>query len=142
VKYLEVESGGYLIRLDKGEEVIEQLTSFAREKKITAGIFNGIGGIVNSSIGNYSVVLGQYITKTYKNMLEVGHCSGNISVQEDSDDIHVHAHLTAANEQDGVVVGHLFGAIVEVTMEFYLKSFKVRLVRKMDPETEYRIWHF
>lgn len=142
MKYHEVEPGIFLIRLDKGEEVIEQITLFARDKDVKAGVFTGIGGIVNASIGNYSTALGQYITRSYKNMLEVGHCNGNISVQEDDGEIHVHAHVTAANEQDGVVVGHLFGATVEVTMEIYLRSFNATLTRKFDPETEYRIWHF
>ncbi len=142
MKYQEVEPGIYLIRLDKGEEVIERITSFARENNIKAGIFSGIGGIINASIANYSNALRQYITKTYKNMLEVGHCSGNISVQDDGDEPQIHAHVTASNEQDGVVVGHLFGATVEITMEIYLRSFNMTLSRKFDPETEYRIWHF
>jgi predicted DNA-binding protein with PD1-like motif len=142
VKYKEVEPGNFLIRLDKGEEVIEQIISFAREKNVRGGIFSGIGGIVNASIGNYSSALGQYITKSYKNMLEVCQFNGNISVQEDNGELQVHAHVTGANEQDGVVVGHLFGATVEVTMEIFLKSFNMTLMRKFDPDTEYRIWHF
>lgn len=140
MKYREVNKGEYLIRMDKGEEVVESLRSFCKEHKITSGVFSGIGGVINASIGNYNSALHQYMTKTYKNMLEVGHFNGNISIQDYDDKVAIHAHMTGSNDTDGVVVGHLFGALVEVTMEIHLRSFPEKMIRKLDPETEYRIW--
>ncbi len=141
MKYREVSKGQYLIRLDKGDEVIGSITAFAHDEYVMAAFFSGIGGITNASIGNYNAAARQYIAKTYKNMLEVGYLNGNIALQEDSNEIMVHAHITAANDEDGIVVGHLFGAMVEITLEIYLRAFDFELYRKNDPETEYRIWH-
>ncbi len=139
MKFRKVEDG-YLIRLDKGEEIIGMLTAFTRDQNIRAGVFSGIGGIIDASIGNYNTALRQYITKNYKNMLEVGHLYGNVSVKENSDERSIHCHIMASSTTDGQVIGHLFGAFVEVTIEIYMKVFDTNLTRKFDQESDYHIW--
>ena len=44
MKYRKVEDG-YLLRLEKGEEVVETLTAFIKNQKIQAGFITGMGAV-------------------------------------------------------------------------------------------------
>jgi len=44
----------YLIRLDKGEEIIEKLAEFCGKEGIKSGHFSGIGGLEQADISYYT----------------------------------------------------------------------------------------
>ncbi len=46
-------AGGYLVRLDREEEVIETLASFVAAQKIPCGILQGIGAVNNLELGYF-----------------------------------------------------------------------------------------
>ncbi len=139
MKYRKVENG-FLIRLEKGEEVIGTLGEFVREQNIRAAQLSGIGAVADATIGIFSSQLNQYITKMYRGFLEVGNITGSISIEGETGEPFVHAHITVSNEQYGTLTGHLFEATVIITLEIFLRTFKEELIRRKDTDLEYPFW--
>jgi len=140
LKFRKVEDG-FLVKLDKGDEVISTLTGFVKDQNIPSGFMTGMGSVKNATIGIFNARVNQYITKIYRDELEVGNLSGNIAWLEDSGEPFIHCHITVSNESLEAYTGHLFEATVLATMEIYIRVFKERLYRRVDPEMGNHLWH-
>jgi predicted DNA-binding protein with PD1-like motif len=139
MKFREVEDG-YLVRLERGEKVIENLSRFVKDQNIPAGFIMGIGAVRDATMGIYSPEKGEYFKKTFKDDLEVGNLTGNISYLDDTGEPVVHCHATIANHSLEASTGHLFEAVVSVTMEIHIRRFKKKLVRIKDPDMGFNFW--
>ena len=139
MKFRQVKDG-YLVRLEKGEEVIAALTEFVRSNKIPSGFITGMGAVTNATLGLFDVETKEYVKKTFKDDLELGNLTGNISWMYDTGEPFVHAHVTVSDSSLSAFTGHLFEATVSVTLEAYIKVFKEKLIREKDPEAGYSFW--
>ncbi len=131
-------AGGYLMRLDRGEEVVEALTSFASQKKIQAGVLQGIGAIKNVTIGYFDTAAGRYRKRRIARTVEVVSLIGNISYLDGKPVIH--PHVAVAGPDNRLLGGHLFSATVAVTLEIFIRVFPRRLNRKHDPAVGFNFW--
>lgn len=138
MQYRKVENG-YLLRLEKGEEVISSLTRFVSDRKIPAGFITAMGAITNATIGIYDTDRKEYLKKTYAQDLEVGNLTANISYLEDGEPF-VHAHVVLSDCSLNAFTGHLFEATVSVTLETYIQVFKKKLDRVEDPSMGFKFW--
>jgi len=131
---------GYLVRLEKGEEIIAALTEFVRNEKIPAGFIAGMGAVNDAVLGIYIPARAEYFQKEFKGDLEVGNLTGNVAWLSDSDEPFVHCHVTVANRSLEAFTGHLFQATVSVTLEVHITRFKKKLLRKKDNATGFNFW--
>jgi uncharacterized protein len=131
---------GWLLRLEKGEPVIESLTGFIREQHIPAGFITGMGAVTNATVGIYSPGKKEYIKKYLSCDLEVGNLTANIAWLEDSGEPFVHTHITLSDQSLRAITGHLFEATVLVTLEIYIRVFNQKLIRKEDPKIGFKFW--
>ncbi|MDD4052947.1 MAG: DNA-binding protein [candidate division Zixibacteria bacterium] len=131
-------AGGYLVRLDRGEEVIETLTSFAARRKIGCGFLQGIGAVENAEIGYFDLAKKKYRRRTIASVAEAVGLNGNISLLDGKP--FIHAHIILAGPDQKVAGGHLFSANVAITLEIYVRVIRGRLIRKHDPKTGFNFW--
>lgn len=131
-------AGGFLVRLDRGEEVIEALASFAARRKIDGGFLQGIGAVENAEIGYFDLARKKYRRRAITPVAEVVSLSGNISLLDGKP--FIHAHIILAGPDQKVSGGHLFSATVAITLEIYVRVIRGRLVRKHDPKTGFNFW--
>jgi uncharacterized protein len=131
-------AGGYLVRLDRGEEVVAVLTSLAARRKIECGFLQGIGAVEDAEIGYFDLARKRYRRRTITPVAEVVGLSGNISVLNGQP--FIHAHIILAGPDQKVTGGHLFAATVAITLEIYVRVIRRRLVRKHDPKTGFNFW--
>ncbi len=120
----------YLIRLHRGEEVVSTLTDFVRSHSIQAGSVSGIGAVSDPSLGFFDPSTREYHQEKFSGGYEVANIVGNISVLEGEEMLHIHA--TVADDNHQTRAGHLFKAIVSVTLEVVIINFGGRVERKMD----------
>lgn len=118
----------YVLRFDKGEELIEGLISFCEAEKIEAGWFFGIGAVSEINVSHYDVDSKKYSDKEYKEKLEIISLLGNIAKMENKTIIHAHASFS--NPEMEVVAGHVKKMIVGPTCEIFL----IKLDGKIDRE--------
>lgn len=121
----------YVIRLVKGEEVVDTLTSFVREHKIQAGLVSGIGAVSDITLGYFDPASRDYHKEMLAGSWEVANIAGNIAVLDGEEMLHLHATI-ADNGHNGKA-GHLFSARVSVTLEVVIVPFQGMVKRKMDP---------
>lgn len=131
MKYIKLTPDRYLIKLNKGEKIVESLTVFINENKIQSGYFYGIGAASNAEIAHYNVETQKYSSKVFEKPLEITNIIGSLGIFEDKPLIH--PHITVADEQCRVFGGHLVEATISGTLELVFLDFKMAINKKVDP---------
>lgn len=125
-------ANGYILRLIKGEKIIENLTNFCTEKEITSGFFSGIGAATQTTLGFYMLNSKEYIWKSFPDDHEIVSLNGNIAVADGKPFLHIHAVL--ADENFNAFGGHLKEASVGATCEINLTQIENNVKRVVDDE--------
>lgn len=123
-----------ILRLIKGEEIIDSLKSLQRAEKIRAAAFAGIGAADNAVIGVYKVGEKRYVSSRLSGEMEIAALNGNISVAADGGE-YIHAHIVLG-DGNRAYAGHLNEAYVSATAEIFVKVFPdTEVGRVYDPDT-------
>jgi hypothetical protein len=123
----------FVIRLERGEEILESLERFCEENRIKSGFFRGIGALKEAELGLYSLKEKKYWSRRFEQPLEITNLTGNISMFKGKPFIHCHA--TLADKEMRAFGGHLKQGIVSPTCEIFLTEVKPEILRKKDEET-------
>jgi predicted DNA-binding protein with PD1-like motif len=130
MKYKEIKDG-YLLRLETGENVNDQLEQFIVDKEIRGAFIQGIGGVQKATVGYYNLKRKKYIFRAVKNAVELVSLQGNIAWFETQPIIHMHAVIT--NMQNKAYGGHVKNIIVGATVEVRI-ILSDELIRTPDAE--------
>jgi predicted DNA-binding protein with PD1-like motif len=124
---------GYIVRLNRGEEIVATLTEFADDVNLKSGFVTGLGAICDIELGFFDFQSKEYIRKEFGGDYELVNLTGNFSILDGRP--FLHAHITIADSECRPFAGHLYSANVAVTGEFLVTSTGVEVVRKPDEET-------
>ncbi len=123
----------YAIVFDKGDEVVEGLLSFAREKKVQASHFTAIGALSDITLGYFNWTKKTFDRVSIQEQVEVLSLMGNIVF--DNGDPRLHAHVVIGKSDGTAHGGHLMEGHVRPIPEVILVESPSHLHRKMDKET-------
>ncbi len=124
---------GFVVRLDRGEEVLDGLSSFIEQAGLVGGSITGIGAVQDTVLGYLDPETKSYHKQTFSGDMELVNLTGNITWVDGKP--FVHAHVTISGSDFVARSGHLFQARIAVTGEFYVHPSEVRLARVADPVT-------
>jgi len=124
--------GGFIVILERGEEVIESLTRFVTEKGMEGGEIRGIGGVKDVLLGFYDIERKEYLKRRFDDFFELLSLTGNITLVDGKPFCHLHATLSGRDYK--AIGGHLFEATISVTGEFFIRV-ESKLIRKFDETT-------
>ena len=125
------EEGKVLIIVPKGEKLVATLTRELTELKIKGGLISGLGALKDVELGYYHLEEKSYLRKTFSEMdYELISLTGNLALKDGSPFIHVHAAL--GDDKFQVFGGHLFEAVVAVTVEVTVVPLGIFPVREMN----------
>ena len=85
----------YIVRLDKGEEIVATIQQFCKQQGITLGLITGIGATNKVTIGLFDVEAKQYHSHELTGNYEISSLYGNISTM--NNDIYLHIHITVCD---------------------------------------------
>ena len=126
---------GYVIivRLQKGEDVVESLVSLAQEQDIPFAQVTGIGATDCVDFGCFNTKEKQYknIHKDGENF-EITSLVGNLSEMNGEKYQHLHNNISDAN--GNVYGGHLKKAVISVTAEIVVTITDTKADRAFDKE--------
>ena len=91
-----------LARIDRGEEIMEQLEKIARAEQIRLAHINALGAVCEMTVGVYSVEKQSYAKNTFTGDLEIVSLHGTITTKDGA--YYPHLHMSAGDES-----GHVFG---------------------------------
>ncbi|MCR1950802.1 MULTISPECIES: PPC domain-containing DNA-binding protein [Clostridium] len=119
-----------VLRLEKGEEVIESIKKVCEEQKIIAGSISGLGATNHVVVGLFKPNEKKYYSSTYEDDFEITNITGNISVMDE--EVYLHIHGTFANLEGKCIGGHLNKAVISATAEIIINRINGAIGRKFD----------
>jgi len=122
----------YIIKLTRGEKVLEELTKFCEIEGIKFGVLRAIGAVRGAELGYYDLDNKKYSYKKMDGDYEIASLTGNVAYLDNKPFIHAHVVLSDANFQ--CFGGHLKEAAVGAVCEVFLEPLEGKVTRKMDEE--------
>ena len=123
----------FMVRLERGEKVIETLLAFCEGEKIKGGYFNGLGAAGEVELAHFSLVTKKYTILNLSGQYEITGLHGNISTMEGKP--YIHSHITVGDGQFHSLSGHLKEAVVSATCEIIVVRLEAEIGRAKDGET-------
>ena len=133
MKIRDIENG-FLVRLERGEDLIEQLTALANERDINGAFFHGLGGASLAEIGIYKLSVDkEYHYRVFEDDLEIISLNGNIA-RDESGEVMVHCHSTISGPDLAAYGGHVKRMVVAGTCEVFIDTRTGDLTRTLDED--------
>ena len=120
----------YLVRMDVGEEIIEQLKSLCRSENIRLAQVDAIGAVRQAVIGVYDLEEQAYHREDLEGIMEIAGLQG--SVTRMNGEVYPHLHVTLAGQDNKVHAGHVIGLIVGATCEMFVRVLEGEVSRERD----------
>ena len=92
--YSESGSGMFILRLEKGEEVVTSIHKFCRKLGIKNALINGIGSLENPKLAHYTVDKKKYNEETKEGIFELTGMMGNVAIFQGEQLVHVHVTIS------------------------------------------------
>lgn len=130
----------YVIRLDKGDEIVASLKSLCKSNSITLGWVSGIGAVNKATIGLFETETKRYLSSELSGDFEITALSGNISTMDG--EIYLHLHATLSDIKHQTFGGHLNSAFISATGELIVSSIEGAVDREFSSEIGLNLMNF
>ncbi len=134
------EGGVYIIRLDKGDEIISSLNRILKEEKIKSGWFCGIGALSKVKLVYFCQSKKDFKELEVNEEVELTSLNGDISMMDGEP--YIHAHGTISDSKFNVKGGHFKEGVVGATVEIVLLAFEVDVNRKFNSTIGLNLFDF
>ncbi len=104
-----------IVRIDKGEEVVDSLKIICKNLDIKLGSIIGIGSTDKVTIGLLNTKTKKYQSKEFIGDHEITLLVGNTTMM--NEEVYLHLHITICNIEHKAIGGHLTSAIISATFE-------------------------
>ena len=121
-----------VLRLEKGEEVIESIKKLCEKEDIRLGSISGLGATNHVTVGLFKVSEKKYYSNTFEEDFEITNLTGNISRM--NGEVYLHIHGTFADIDGKCIGGHLNKAIISATSEIIINRINGEMGRQFSEE--------
>lgn len=122
----------YIVRLNRGEEVVDCLKELCKEEDIKLAEITGLGASNLVEIGIFNPGTKEYNTKIFEGMFEITSLVGNATRKDG--DVYLHIHINFGDENGIVRGGHLVRAKISATSEIIVRKIDGEVGRKLSEE--------
>jgi len=124
----------WVVRIDKGEEIVETLKQLCKKNKIKLGSVSGVGGIERVTVGSFKAKTKEYFSQELTGDYEITNLIGNISTMKGK--IYLHLHITISDSNNNAFGGHLNSAIISTTGEIIIEEIEGEIEREFNEEVK------
>lgn len=121
----------FLLRFDRGEELVEALQSFSREAGVPLAHVSGIGAADRVELMYFDAATKRYETRLLEEDVELVSVNGNLCPRDGKPFAHLHAAI--GRPDFSLLGGHLKSARISVTGEFVVLPLSGDARRTFDP---------
>lgn len=118
---------------ETGDEVIETLTAYAKERGLTAARFTAIGAFSRLTLMYFDWEAKKYLEIPVEEQVEALIFNGDVALDEDKPK--VHAHVVVGKRDGTAWGGHVKEAYVRPTLEMIIEHPPAHLRKRFNPET-------
>lgn len=129
-----------IARIDKGEEIIEQIKEIAIKEEIKLASIQALGAVGQFTIGVFRTDEKQYLSNEFNGDFEIVSLTGTINTMDNK--FYCHLHMSVGNEKGEVFGGHLNKAIVSATCEMVITIISGIVDRYYDEEVGLNLLKF
>lgn len=129
----------YVLRLDKGEEIVEVLKQFCIDNGITLGSVSGIGAVNRAKIGLFETQTKEYKSTVLEGAYEITGLTGNISTM--NGEVYLHFHINLSDANFNTFGGHLNFAYISATCEIIVDTIDGNVDRRFDEDIGLNIFN-
>ena len=130
----------YLIRMDRGEEILEQLRLFAQAEGVRLASIQAIGAVNDFTVGLFHTGDKKYLSEQYTGDHEIVSLTGTIDTMDGA--FYCHLHMSARRYDGRVLGGHLNRAVVSATCEMVVTVLSGTIDRVRNEEIGLNLWKF
>ena len=130
----------YVIRMDRGEEVMATLTALCEQEGIRLASVEAIGAVDRAVVGLYDVDKKVFHRKEFQEPMELTSLLGTVTEKDGKPYLHLHATLCDANMQTRG--GHVNELHISATCEMVLRLLPGSVGRRPDEATGLNLFSF
>ena len=120
-------SDTYIVRLDPGEDIVEQLAGLAEKEGIGLAEINGLGAVDDFTVGVFDRSKKQFVPNRFRGAYEIVSLHGTVTAGP-----YLHLHMSAGDGEGYVRGGHLSKARVSLTAEIVVRVIEGSVGRFFD----------
>ena len=121
-----------VVRIDKGEEIVDALKTICKKLDIKLGSIVGIGATDKVTIGLLNTKTKKYQSKEFTGDHEIAPLFGNITLM--NGEVYLHLHVTICNVEHKALGGHLTSAVISATFEGIIDIIEGQVTREYNDE--------
>ena len=129
-----------IARLDRGEEVHEQLRLIAQKENIKLAQVSGLGAADDVTVGVFVVQEKCYRANRFTGDMEIVSLTGTINTMDG--EYYAHLHMGVSDGQGNMFGGHLTRAVVSITCELVIRIIEGTVDRKHHPDPGVNLLEF
>ncbi|MEE1164804.1 MAG: PPC domain-containing DNA-binding protein [Lachnospiraceae bacterium] len=129
-----------IVRLDKNEEIVEQVRVLAEKEKIRLATVEALGAVDDFTVGVFFTNEKKYYSNRFQGAYEIVSLTGTISTMDGH--FYQHLHMSAGDAKGNVKGGHLNSANVSATCEMVIRIIDGEVDRYHDEEIGLNLFRF
>ena len=129
-----------IARIDKGEEILEQVKEIALKEQIKLASVQALGATNKFTVGVFKTDEKKYLANEFEGSFEIVSLTGTINTM--NDEFYCHLHMSAGNDKGEVFGGHLNQAMVSATCEMVITIIEGKVDRYFDEEIGLNLFQF
>ena len=130
----------YVVRIDRGEEIVEKVKELALKEGIRLANVNALGAVDDFTVGVYNVDEKQYHANHFEGPFEIVSLTGSINTM--NGEFYSHLHMSCGDGTGAVFGGHLNRAVISATCEMFIRVIDGEVDRFHDEETGLNLFRF
>jgi predicted DNA-binding protein with PD1-like motif len=127
-------------RLDKGEEIHEQLRLIALKEDIKLASVSALGAVDDVTVGVFVTQEKRYHANRFTGDMEIVSLTGTVSTMNGA--FYPHLHMSAGDVDGHVFGGHLNRAVISATCEMVIRVIDGQVDRKFDENIGLNLFAF
>ncbi|MBE6034778.1 MAG: DNA-binding protein [Clostridiales bacterium] len=129
-----------VVRMDKGEEILEKIKEIAVKEDIRLAAINALGAVGEFTAGVLNTKEKKYYSNDYSGDFEIVSLTGTINTM--NKEFYCHLHMSAGDGTGKVFGGHLNRAVVSATCEMIINIIDGEVDRVFNEEVALNILDF
>lgn len=140
MKSAQLDANNYVLRLELGDDIHDQIQTFCAQNDINNAAVQGIGSVDSPTVAHYSVKTKQFTDKQLDGILEVTSLLGNVALVEGKPFAHI--HVTVSGPDMVAHAGHLVKGTCSATLELIITAYPSHHWKTDNEDIGLKVWDF
>ena len=130
----------YIVRMDRGEEILSTLTELCRKEDIRLAQVDALGAVDHAVVSVYDVPTKTFYKKEFNEPMEISNLCGTVTRKEGQ--VYIHLHATVCDKNLTAHGGHANELRVSATCEMVVRVIPGEVGRRLDEKIGLNMFQF